>query len=39
MFALPIVRDGRTVAVVSAATRLQTLTSLLDPESTSRPAA
>ena len=34
VFALPIVRDGRTVAVVSVATRLQTLTSLLDPEST-----
>ena len=37
VFALPIVRDGRTVAVVSAATRLQTLTSLLDPENTLTP--
>ncbi len=37
VFALPIVRDGRTVAVVSVATRLQTLTSLLDPESTLMP--
>ena len=34
VLALPIVRGGRTVAVVSVATRLQTLTSLLDPEST-----
>jgi hypothetical protein len=39
VFALPVVRDGRTVAVVSVATRLQTLTSLLDPESTLTPAA
>jgi len=37
VFALPVVRDGRTVAVVSVATRLQTLTSLLDPESTLTP--
>ena len=37
VFAVPIVRDGRTVAVVSVATRLQTLTSLLDPESTGMP--
>jgi len=37
VFALPIVRDGRTVAVVSVATRLQTLTSLLDPESALTP--
>jgi diguanylate cyclase (GGDEF)-like protein/PAS domain S-box-containing protein len=34
VLAMPIVREGRTVAVVSVATRLQTLTSLLDPEST-----
>jgi diguanylate cyclase (GGDEF)-like protein/PAS domain S-box-containing protein len=37
VFARPVVRDGRTVAVVSVATRLQTLTSLLDPESTLTP--
>jgi diguanylate cyclase (GGDEF)-like protein/PAS domain S-box-containing protein len=37
VFARPIVRAGRTVAVVSVATRLQTLTSLLDPESTLAP--
>ena len=39
VFALPIVRDGRTVAVVSVATRLQTLTRLLDPESTLPPGS
>ncbi|MCE9658069.1 MAG: diguanylate cyclase [Burkholderiales bacterium] len=33
VFALPIVREEKTVAVVSVSTRLQTLTSLLDPES------
>ena len=38
MFARTVVRDGRTVAVVSVVTRLQTLTSLLDPESTLRRA-
>jgi diguanylate cyclase (GGDEF)-like protein/PAS domain S-box-containing protein len=39
VFAVPVVRDGQTVAVVSVATRLQTLTSLLDPESTLEPGA
>jgi PAS domain S-box-containing protein len=39
VFALPIVRDAKTVAVVSVSTRLQTLTSLLDPESTLTPGA
>ncbi len=39
VFAMPIVRDEKTIAVVSVATRLQTLTSLLDPESTLPPGA
>ena len=39
VFALPIVRDEQTLAVVSVATRLSTLTSLLDPESTLPPGA
>jgi len=39
VFAVPIVREARIVAVVSVATRLQTLTSLLDPESTLAPGA
>jgi len=39
VFALPVVRDAKTVAVVSVATRLQTLTSLLDPDSTLTPGA
>ncbi|MGZ5156381.1 MAG: diguanylate cyclase domain-containing protein [Caldimonas sp.] len=33
VFAMRIVRDARTVGVVSVSTRLQTLTSLLDPDS------
>jgi len=39
VFAVPIVRDGRTIAVVSVATRLQTLSRLLDPQAALPPGA